>query len=621
MKKTPFTIAVLLVIFTICNLKAQAPFGVPPSGANQTRTPDAFYDELSSLSSGSSLTWLAWSTCTNWPERLPIVACPTVTNADCKIGEIDRTGNDIYYSFINDHTYKAIVWDGCNPSFSFQVTNSSGNVEDELIVSLKGAQYGIITDPDIIVQGEPGQPGQPEDAYINIIAVYELDKQYVAMEIWEYDVSTTNMKTKVFYGSKQDIVISHDNLSFPTFESHSPNIDGNNTNKIAITYYDKDITTSYGLNTVVCALYNPNIPSASPLGAFNKFFVRHSQADGGLDNTHPDVTISDDATFTSIVSLAYYNEENKLIIVQEEFNALWSNVNPTYFFTKFNSDYETNSDPRICSPSSSTMTHEYEVAISITDLYDDIAIVDNFMHPSSPAFDYRDITNSSILTQCINEYPAIAYGSKNKVVVGWNTTLGCIYGSKAVAANFDFYTHAKIPNDPDYFMEININSNNYLGQKAVSLAENSILVDPESFDDYTINTYEVFYSNIGYNPETQYNPTARYEDAIFHKISAPPFQPMLRKREQQSSYSQLEKTEDFSFYPNPTNEHLNLTLNTSDKVVQFRIFDIKGKLQMKNPISINSQTNSIDLSILSPGVYFIELKTSTKTYREKLIIN
>jgi hypothetical protein len=63
----------------------------------------------------------------------------------------------------------------------------------------------------------------------------------------------------------------------------------------------------------------------------------------------------------------------------------------------------------------------------------------------------------------------------------------------------------------------------------------------------------------------------------------------------------------FTIYPNPTDQHLNITWNSDFKVSYIMLTDVLGK-KVKE-ISVNTQLNSIDLdlSTLSKGTYYVNL--------------
>jgi hypothetical protein len=63
----------------------------------------------------------------------------------------------------------------------------------------------------------------------------------------------------------------------------------------------------------------------------------------------------------------------------------------------------------------------------------------------------------------------------------------------------------------------------------------------------------------------------------------------------------------FTIYPNPTDQHLNVTWNSEFKVKYIMLTDVLGK-KVKE-IQVNTQVNSIDLdlSTLAKGTYYVNL--------------
>lgn len=70
---------------------------------------------------------------------------------------------------------------------------------------------------------------------------------------------------------------------------------------------------------------------------------------------------------------------------------------------------------------------------------------------------------------------------------------------------------------------------------------------------------------------------------------------------------------DYSLYPNPTNNLLNVK---SQGLLDIKIYDGLGHLVLKNDSS-----NSIDVSKLSSGLYFVNIKNGSKTSIKKFIKN
>jgi len=71
-----------------------------------------------------------------------------------------------------------------------------------------------------------------------------------------------------------------------------------------------------------------------------------------------------------------------------------------------------------------------------------------------------------------------------------------------------------------------------------------------------------------------------------------------------------------STYPNPTSDILHINLTSSLKPSEIIIYTQLGQIAQRNGYS-----NEINISNLSPGIYFIEVKTNSGTARKKFIKN
>ncbi|MCB4808788.1 PKD domain-containing protein [Tamlana sp. 62-3] len=72
----------------------------------------------------------------------------------------------------------------------------------------------------------------------------------------------------------------------------------------------------------------------------------------------------------------------------------------------------------------------------------------------------------------------------------------------------------------------------------------------------------------------------------------------------------------FKIYPNPANNYLNVFLSNSEKISSFKIYDVFGKIILKNELQRSEQIN---ISKLQTGIYFIKVKTETKDYVSKFL--
>jgi len=74
---------------------------------------------------------------------------------------------------------------------------------------------------------------------------------------------------------------------------------------------------------------------------------------------------------------------------------------------------------------------------------------------------------------------------------------------------------------------------------------------------------------------------------------------------------------DFSVYPNPAESYLNIILN--ENVININITDINGKIVVQE-INISENKQTIDISELMNGVYFVNINTDNETVTKKFVI-
>lgn len=80
----------------------------------------------------------------------------------------------------------------------------------------------------------------------------------------------------------------------------------------------------------------------------------------------------------------------------------------------------------------------------------------------------------------------------------------------------------------------------------------------------------------------------------------------------------------FSLFPNPANETLFVKLNsTKNEIGRYSIYDIKGQLVTLKTLGVvnEGQIETIDISQLSKGQYFMDVVLNGKRYTEKFIKN
>lgn len=73
--------------------------------------------------------------------------------------------------------------------------------------------------------------------------------------------------------------------------------------------------------------------------------------------------------------------------------------------------------------------------------------------------------------------------------------------------------------------------------------------------------------------------------------------------------------------PNPSNGVFNISKNNSIEISKVRIFDTNAKLLKEINGGIENENNSIDLSELSKGMYFMEISNKEDKTIKKIILN
>lgn len=83
------------------------------------------------------------------------------------------------------------------------------------------------------------------------------------------------------------------------------------------------------------------------------------------------------------------------------------------------------------------------------------------------------------------------------------------------------------------------------------------------------------------------------------------------------------KTEEFKIYPNPVENTKQLKIDVPDsegKQKSLQILSMNGDLIREESLELNALTSSISLDQLSAGVYIVEVRTDSSTWRSKLVI-
>ncbi len=77
-----------------------------------------------------------------------------------------------------------------------------------------------------------------------------------------------------------------------------------------------------------------------------------------------------------------------------------------------------------------------------------------------------------------------------------------------------------------------------------------------------------------------------------------------------------------SIYPNPTDGNIQLTIDGAqlNQEYQFEVFNMQGKRVYATLRSVQPQLETIDLSTLSDGFYFVKVFDGTSMFSRKLVI-
>ena len=78
-----------------------------------------------------------------------------------------------------------------------------------------------------------------------------------------------------------------------------------------------------------------------------------------------------------------------------------------------------------------------------------------------------------------------------------------------------------------------------------------------------------------------------------------------------TSVNQINENEDFSIYPNPVTDRLNINLNNIQKNIYVKLIDLSGQIILSETYNNTSYIN-IDIEKFEKGVYFIEVNNIIK---------
>ena len=85
--------------------------------------------------------------------------------------------------------------------------------------------------------------------------------------------------------------------------------------------------------------------------------------------------------------------------------------------------------------------------------------------------------------------------------------------------------------------------------------------------------------------------------------------------------TEINRDQEISIYPNPTTNHLNVSLKSPETIETLTIISIEGKVVLEKQFSDFSNNHRIDISNLTNGIYLISIRYSNKIAKKLFIKN
>ncbi|MBI9055179.1 MAG: T9SS type A sorting domain-containing protein [Bacteroidales bacterium] len=127
------------------------------------------------------------------------------------------------------------------------------------------------------------------------------------------------------------------------------------------------------------------------------------------------------------------------------------------------------------------------------------------------------------------------------------------------------------------------------------------------FDVNRINNDKLFYNYSGEWKQSQYEGTVMIRPMFGRKVE------VITGQDKKPTLEKLE----FNIYPNPAQDKLNIDLNNNFEMYTYSIFDSYGRIVSNK----STYESSIDISNITPGIYFIRITNSDNaTTTKKFII-
>jgi hypothetical protein len=201
----------------------------------------------------------------------------------------------------------------------------------------------------------------------------------------------------------------------------------------------------------------------------------------------------------------------------------------------------------------------------------------------------------------------------------WEADLYCPpdYDINIHSANYTQYNHQF--NEAENNIYITTSGSSYVLNNFTARAGNEIVITPTANDeiilDGTGNGTHLFIHPCNH-------PGNSFRQSVTSKRSTDdyPVVPEMINGSMMKSISGLdEKHNHIAYlYPNPTDEHVHIDVKDNAIIEKILLKDISGKIVLQKESNTSSET--IDISHLSDGLYFVVVQTTAGTYTEKLIV-
>lgn len=201
----------------------------------------------------------------------------------------------------------------------------------------------------------------------------------------------------------------------------------------------------------------------------------------------------------------------------------------------------------------------------------------------------------------------------------WASDLYCPpdYDINIHSANYTQYNHQF--NEAENNIYITTSGSSYVLNNFTARAGNEIVITPTANDeiilDGTGNGTHLFIHPCNH-------PGNSFRQSVTSKRSTDdyPVVPEMINGSMMKSISGLdEKHNHIAYlYPNPTDEHVHIDVKDNAIIEKILLKDISGKIVLQKESNTSSET--IDISHLSDGLYFVVVQTTAGTYTEKLIV-